>query len=171
MTHSKSFLKNFQIAISVSILLITFFGDPLAWAQTQTSEKVPAIQVSSLGQYRGQFLNLLFVEASNSVVSFDPFRLDVREVKIRPQQVKIEGPEVRFKASEIPKRPFKLAYNFVLIVVSPYPDFSWIDSDGSRPLPVDFNTSNTTKNFFKAIPRNALIYSAQDDLIKISIAE
>lgn len=161
-------LKNIKF-VFVSALVI--FTTPLAMAQSQAFEKVPAIQVSALGQYRGQYLNLLFVEASNSVVSFDPFRMDVREVKLRPQQVKIEGNEVRFAASDVPKRPFKLAYNFILIVVSPYPDFSWVDSDGSRPLPVEFNTNNTTKNFFKAIPRTELVTSPEGDLIKLSIAE
>lgn len=158
-------------SIFTSILIFTTLFTSGALAQSQTSERVPSIQVTSLGQYRGQYLSLIFVEANNSPVTFDPFRIDVRVIKVKPQQLKIEGNEVQFTASDIPKRPFKFAYNFLLIVVSPYADFSWVNSDGSRPLPIEWHTTNITKNFFKAIPRSNLNYGDGNGVLKISIAE
>jgi len=152
------------------LLSFTFFSSlVLAQGQQQNVHIVPAIEVSGLKNYQGQYLSLAFVNATPSPVAVDLFRIQVKQVNVAPKELLITEDTMVFSPTSIPVRSLYAPYNYAFLVVSSNPNFSWMNSDGTLPLPAEFQTTNHEVLFFRPIPRRLLIKDSTDENIRVRL--
>lgn len=115
-------------------------------AQAGRVDQIPEIRVQNLGNYRGQYLNVLYVIASRAVIALDG-GVTVQQVRAM-KQLPITADSLVLPAVEVEKAGIRSSYNMILFVISPQEGFSWINDNGR-----DYVGRLTTKNSQKSLVR------------------
>jgi regulator of extracellular matrix RemA (YlzA/DUF370 family) len=129
-------MKSLQLLVINALTLIIglglmsgSFSDNQAHAAQ--SEIVPKIQIQKLANYRGQYLTAYYSVGTRPFLATDSSQVTLTEVKgIRSQLV--ESDFVTLPSMELQKQGFRPGYNLVVVVISPLPDFSFVNADGSK---------------------------------------
>jgi len=128
MKSLKFFIVNALIfIIGLSLVSGTFSNNA---AEAAPTELVPKIQVQKVGGYRGQYLTAFYAVGTHPFLATDSRQVTLSEVK-EIRTVQIDGDSVVLPPVELQKQGFRPGYNLVLFVISPDPDFSFVNPDGS----------------------------------------
>lgn len=140
---TKDFFKLSLMNLLTLILGIGLMSGPISEKKATAvgSTEVPTLTVTHLGNYRNQYLNVLYVVGSRPILSTSVKNLIVHEVK-KQVAFEIQNDTEQIPRIEIEKEGNSPAYNYVLFVVSPHPQFSWINSDGSLPKGMSYTSNN-----------------------------
>ncbi|WP_413557720.1 hypothetical protein [Bdellovibrio sp. HCB209] len=121
-------------------------------ARAAKLESVPSIQVSKLGNYKGQYLTVLYAVGSRAIISTDPSQINISQVK-ESRTVYITGDNVTLPQVQVEKEGFRPSYNIVVFVVSPQQNYSWVNADGTAPQGMP-TTPNRLSNKISAVNRS-----------------
>lgn len=150
-------MKSFKLVIINALTLIVGLGLMSGSLSTKSAkaaklETVPSIQVNKLGNYKGQYLTVMYAVGSRPFISTDPSQLNISQVK-ESRTVYITGDNVTLPQVQVEKEGFRPSYNIVVFVVSPQQNYSWVNADGSAPQGMP-TTSNRLKNKISAINKS-----------------
>lgn len=101
-------------------------------AEAARFESIPSIQVNRLGNLRGQYLTVLYAVGSRPFISTDASQVTISQVK-ESRTVYISADSMSLPKVQVEKEGFRPSYNIVIFVVSPQPNYSWVNADGSAP--------------------------------------
>ncbi|MFP5520131.1 MAG: hypothetical protein ACLGGX_09525 [Bdellovibrionia bacterium] len=101
-------------------------------AQAARFEQIPSLEVKKLGNFRGHYLTVMYGIGSKPFIATDDTQIILNQVK-EVRSLVISGDEVKLPPVQVQKEGFRPAYNMILLVVSPQPNFSWVNADGSVP--------------------------------------
>ncbi|KYG60971.1 hypothetical protein AZI86_18835 [Bdellovibrio bacteriovorus] len=101
-------------------------------AEAARFEAIPSIQVNRLGNLRGQYLTVLYAVGSRPFISTDASQITISQVK-ESRTVYISADSMSLPKVQVEKEGFRPSYNIVIFVVSPQPNYSWVNADGSAP--------------------------------------
>ena len=92
-------------------------------------EVVPEMQVYRLGNFRGQFLHVLYVISYNPFIATTVEQTIVKEIRLAAKPIKLDSDFVNLPSVSIEKSGISGAYNNILFVISKDENFSWKNSD------------------------------------------
>lgn len=95
-------------------------------------EVIPALQIAKLGNYRGQYLTILYAVGSRPFISTDSSQINISQVK-ESRTIYITDDAMTTPLVQVEKEGFRPSYNIVVFVVSPQPNYSWVNADGTIP--------------------------------------
>lgn len=121
-------------------------------AQAARFETIPALQVGGLGNYRGQYLTVLYSIGSRPFISTDSSQITLSQVK-ESRTVYITADSMALPAVQVEKEGFRPSYNMVVFVISPQADFGWVNADGSVPQGVSM-TNNKQISILNAVNKS-----------------
>lgn len=101
-------------------------------AEAAKIESIPALQVTKLGNYRGQYLTVLYAVGSKPFLSTAKNQITISQIKESRTAV-ISGDTLNLPSVQVEKEGFRPSYNMIVAIVSPQPNYSWINADGSLP--------------------------------------
>jgi hypothetical protein len=101
-------------------------------AQAARFETVPALSVGALGNMQGQYLTVLYAVGSRPFISTDASQITLSQVK-DAKSVYISADTMAFPSVQVEKEGVRPSYNMVILIVSPQPNFAWVNADGSVP--------------------------------------
>lgn len=101
-------------------------------AEAARFETIPSMQVSRLGNLRGQYLTVLYAVGSRPFISTDASQINISQVK-ESRTVYITDDTLTLPQVQVEKEGFRPSYNIVVFVVSTQPNYSWVNADGSVP--------------------------------------
>lgn len=136
---------------STIAFLLAFTLSAISLAQEVRFEATPSIQISRLGVFKNQNLTALYVTSEPTPISFDPTGLKVSKI-IRRFDAVITSDSVGIPSLDLPRELGRTAYNYLLIIISPTKDFSWVNENGTRPEG-DNLTLNNQIHFVKVVSR------------------
>lgn len=136
-------------------------------AEAARFESIPSIQVNHLGNFRGHYLTVLYAVGSRPFISTDSSQVTISQVK-ESRTVFISEDSMSLPKVQVEKEGFRPSYNIVIFVVSPQPNYSWVNPDGSVPQGMSLtnnhlsslsNSINKTDidNFISAQGENAVL--------------
>lgn len=123
-------------------------------AQAARFETVPSIKVNQLGNYRGQYLTVLYAVGSRPFISTDSNQITVSQVK-EARTVYISDDSMSLPPVQVEKEGFRPSYNVIIFVISPQPNYSWVNADGSVPDGMTV-TNNRMSSLINAINKSEL---------------
>lgn len=115
---------------------------------------VPQLSVVDLGNYRGQYLNVIYAQAFKPFMSKDSRLLGVEKIA-RVESFKIKNDTLKIKSHSLPSDGSSAPYNRVIFVISPQKNFSWVNADGSTPEGV-LKTKNQQISLVNSINRKTI---------------
>lgn len=95
-------------------------------------EVIPALQIAKLGNYRGQYLTILYAVGSRPLISSDSSQINISQVK-ESRTIYIADDEMTTPIVQVEKEGFRPSYNIVAFVISPQPNYSWLNADSTIP--------------------------------------
>ncbi|WP_413290792.1 hypothetical protein [Bdellovibrio sp. HCB337] len=98
-------------------------------AQAAPTEVVPKIQIQKIGNFKGQHLTVFYAVGTRPFLSTDSSQVTLSEVKSIRTQV-VDDDFVTLPQIELQKAGFRPGYNLVLVVISPNPDYSFVNANG-----------------------------------------
>lgn len=101
-------------------------------AEAARFETIPSLQINRLGNYRGQYLTVLYAVGSRPFISTDSAQISISQVK-EARTVFISADAMTLPSVQVEKEGFRPSYNMVVFVVSPQANYSWVNADGSVP--------------------------------------
>lgn len=101
-------------------------------AEAARFETIPSLQVNRLGNLRGQYLTVLYAVGSRPFISTDSTQITISQVK-ESRTVYISDDVMTLPPVQVEKEGFRPSYNIIVFIVSPQPNYSWINADGSAP--------------------------------------
>lgn len=101
-------------------------------AEAARFESIPSMQVNKLGNYRGQYLTVLYAVGSRPFIATDSSQITISQIK-ESRTVYISDDSMTLPAVQVEKEGFRPSYNIVVFVVSPQANYSWVNADGSVP--------------------------------------
>lgn len=101
-------------------------------AEAARFETIPAMSINKLGNYRGQYLTILYAVGSKPFISTNRNQVTLTQIK-ESRTVLISSDSVRLPNVQVEKEGFRPSYNMIVFVVSPQANYSWINPDGSIP--------------------------------------
>lgn len=130
-------MKTFKLAVINIVTLLIGLGllsgsVSLKSAQAARFETIPAVKVTSLENYRGQYLTVLYAVGSRPFTSNDSSQLSLSQVK-DSRTAYITSDSMSLPSVQVEKEGFRPSYNMIVVVVSPSADFGWVNADGSQP--------------------------------------
>ncbi|MEK2688188.1 hypothetical protein [Bdellovibrio sp. GT3] len=150
-------MKSFKLAAINALTLIIGLGLMTGSLSSKSAraaklEAVPSIEVTQLGNYKGQYLTVLYAVGSRPFISTDPSQLNISQVK-ESRTVYITGDKVTLPQVQVEKEGFRPSYNIVVFVVSPQQNYSWVNADGTSPQGMS-KTANRLQNKVSAINKS-----------------
>lgn len=118
-------------------------------AEAARFETIPALQVNKLGNYRGQYLTVLYAVGSRPFISTDSSQITLSQVK-ESRTVYISDDSMSLPSVQVEKEGFRPSYNIIVFVISPQANYSWINADGSVPQGLSL-TGNHMSSLVNAI--------------------
>lgn len=118
-------------------------------AEAARVETIPAMQINSLGNYRGQYLTVLYAIGSRPFIATDASQINLSQVK-DSRTVYISADSMQLPAVQVEKEGFRPSYNIIVFVISPQPNYGWVNADGSLPQGLSA-TSNRSSSLVNAI--------------------
>jgi len=141
-------MNAFIFAFSFLTTLLVF--TPMAFAQSVgRTNVVPEINLTGLGNYRGQFATIIYANGRPAVISSSsPTQKQVvlRSVSLTATK-QISGDGVVFPKTDISNVGF-ITYNMIVFVVHREPQFTWVNANGTVPegVAAPENATNRTNN-------------------------
>ncbi|WP_413575051.1 hypothetical protein ACLVWU_12390 [Bdellovibrio sp. HCB290] len=150
-------MKSFKLAAINALTLIIGLGLMSGSFSSKSAkaaklEAVPSIEVTQLGNYKGQYLTVLYAVGSRPFISTDASQLNISQVK-ESRTVYITGDTVTLPQVQVEKEGFRPSYNIVVFVVSPQQNYSWVNADGTSPQGMP-KTANQLRNKINAINKS-----------------
>ncbi|WP_413584686.1 hypothetical protein [Bdellovibrio sp. HCB274] len=150
-------MKSFKLAAINALTLIIGLGLMSGSLSSKSAkaaklESVPSIEVTQLGNYKGQYLTVLYAVGSRPFISTDASQLNISQVK-ESRTVYITGDTVTLPQVQVEKEGFRPSYNIVVFVVSPQQNYSWVNADGTSPQGMP-KTANQLRNKINAINKS-----------------
>lgn len=93
-------------------------------------DAVPKIQVQKLGNYKGQYLTAFYTVGNRPFLGTDSSQVTIDEVK-EVRTVFIGADFAALPAVELAKQGFRPGYNLIVFVISPEPNYSWVNANGA----------------------------------------
>ncbi|WP_413568229.1 hypothetical protein ACLWBD_11260 [Bdellovibrio sp. HCB117] len=118
-------------------------------AEAARFETIPSLQVNRLGNLRGQYLTVLYAVGSRPFISTDSSQITISQVK-ESRTVYISADSMSLPSVQVEKEGFRPSYNIIVFVVSPQPNYSWVNADGSAPQGMSI-TNNRMSSLINAI--------------------
>ncbi|WP_415063210.1 hypothetical protein [Bdellovibrio sp.] len=118
-------------------------------AEAARFETIPSLQVNRLGNMRGQYLTVLYAVGSRPFISTDSSQISISQVK-ESRTVYISDDSMTLPTVQVEKEGFRPSYNIIVFVVSPQPNYSWVNADGSVPQGMSL-TNNHMSSLINAI--------------------
>lgn len=118
-------------------------------AEAARFETIPSLQVNRLGNLRGQYLTVLYAVGSRPFISTDSSQISISQVK-ESRTVYISDDAMTLPSVQVEKEGFRPSYNIIVFVVSPQPNYSWVNADGSVPQGMSL-TNNHMSSLINAI--------------------
>lgn len=150
-------MKSFKLIIVNALTLIVGIGLMSGFvsyrgAEAARVETVPGLQVQKLGNYRGQYLTVLYAVGSRPFISTDSSQITVSQVK-EARTVYISDDTMSLPSVQVEKEGFRPSYNMIVFVISSQPNYSWVNADGSVPQGVT-PTNNQMSSLINAINKS-----------------
>lgn len=123
-------------------------------AQPAHFEAIPSLKITQLGNYRGQYLTVLYAVGSRPLLADDENKISLSQVK-DSRTAYITGDSLQLPSTQVEKEGFRPSYNMVLFVVSKQPNFSWINSDGRLPQGLTL-TKNQQRSLIKSLNKSEI---------------
>lgn len=138
-------------------------------AEAARFETIPALQVNRLGNLRGQYLTVLYAVGSRPFISTDSSQISISQVK-ESRTVYISDDAMTLPAVQVEKEGFRPSYNIIVFVVSPQPNYSWVNADGSVPQGMSL-TNNHMSSLINAINKTDVdgFVSAQGEAATLQV--
>lgn len=134
-------------------------------------ETIPSLQVNRLGNFRGQYLTVLYAVGARPFISTEPSQITISQVK-EARSVYISADSMSLPKVQVEKEGFRPSYNIVVFVVSPLPNYSWINADGSLPQGMS-NTNYHMSSLISAINKSDvdkfLTTNTVEDILHINL--
>lgn len=112
-------------------------------AQAARFEQIPALEIQKLGNFRGQYVTVLYAVGSKPFIATKESQVQLSQVK-EARSVYVTGDKVALPSVQVEKEGFRPSYNMIVIVVSPLPNFSWVNSDGTVPQGMILSSNQTS---------------------------
>ncbi len=123
-------------------------------AQAASTEIVPKIQIQRLGNFKGQYLTAYYAIGTRPFFSTDSGQVTLSEIKNTKTEV-VTADFITLPQLELEKQGFRPGYNLVVVVVSPSPDFSFVNADGSGIFGMK-NTQNHRASLIRSFSKAEL---------------
>lgn len=123
-------------------------------AEAARIDTVPALKITGLGNKMGQYLNVIYAVGSEPFISTAQDQVNISHVKSL-DTLRITADTMMVPSIQVVKEGFFPSYNMVVLVVSPQPNYSWQDADGSSPQGMTTST-NHVATLVHPIPRSDL---------------
>ncbi len=120
-------------------------------AEAARFEVIPALNVAQLGNFKGQYLTIFYAVGSRPFISTDTSQISISQVK-ESRTIYLTADEMNTPAVQVEKEGFRPSYNIIVFVVSPQPNYSWVNSDGTIPQGVTA-TSNHASSLINTLNR------------------
>lgn len=121
------FINTITLLIGFALMSLSFSQND---AQAAALEKVPRIQIQKLGNFKGQYLTAFYALGTRPFLSTDSSQVTLSEVRATKTEL-VASDVVTLPQIELQKQGLRPGYNLVLIVISPAPEFSFINADHS----------------------------------------
>lgn len=115
-------------------------------------DSVPSLQLNRLGNYRGQYLTVLYAVGSRPLISTENSQINLTQIK-EARSVLITGDVVTLPSAQMEKEGFRPSYNLIVFVISPQPNYSWVNSNGSVPQGMTV-TNNRMSSLINAVNKS-----------------
>jgi len=119
-------------------------------AQAARFDQIPGLEIQNFGNFRGQYLTILYAIGSKPFIATDASQVTLNQVK-EARSITITSDVVKLPPVQVQKEGFRPSYNMIVVVVSPQPNFSWQNADGSIPQGV---TATGNKQAVKVLTVN-----------------
>nr|WP_295899840.1 hypothetical protein [uncultured Bdellovibrio sp.] len=138
-------------------------------AEAARFETIPSLQVNRLGNMRGQYLTVLYAVGSRPFISTDSSQISISQVK-ESRTVYISDDAMTLPSVQVEKEGFRPSYNIIVFVVSPQPNYSWVNADGSVPQGMSL-TNNHMSSLINAINKTDVdgFVSAQGETATLQV--
>ncbi|MEK2646018.1 hypothetical protein [Bdellovibrio sp. BCCA] len=138
-------------------------------AEAARFETIPSLQVNRLGNMRGQYLTVLYAVGSRPFISTDSSQISISQVK-ESRTVYISEDAMTLPSVQVEKEGFRPSYNIIVFVVSPQPNYSWVNADGSVPQGMSL-TNNHMSSLINAINKTDVdgFVSAQGETATLQV--
>ena len=117
-------------------------------------EVIPALQIAKLGQFRGQYLTILYAVGSRPLISSDSDEINISQVK-ESRTIYITDDTMNTPIVQVEKEGFRPSYNIVAFVISSQPNYSWVNNDSTIPQGVT-STNNHQSALINTINRTSI---------------
>lgn len=134
-------------------------------------DTVPALEVSNLGNYRGQYLTVIYAIGAKPLFSTNDTQVILSQVK-ESRSSMIKDDQLNFASIQVEKEGFRPSYNMIVVVVSPEPQFTWVNADGTVPRGVSTSNNRQKNRIFvlnRADLENALTATSDQTPFKIRL--
>ncbi|HEY8272573.1 MAG TPA: hypothetical protein VIG33_16895 [Pseudobdellovibrionaceae bacterium] len=121
------FVNAITLIIGLSLMSGSFSSNK---AQAAPLETVPKIQIHKIGNYKGQYLTAFYALGTRPFLSTDSSQVILSEIKAAKTEL-VTADSLTLPAVDLQKIGFRPPYNLVMIVVSPAPDFTFVNPDSS----------------------------------------
>ena len=123
-------------------------------AEAARFENVPSVQITGLGNKTGQYLTAIYAVGTEPFLATSPSQVNIHHVK-KIVEVPISSDTMTLPSVQVEKIGFYPSYNMVVLVISPQPNYSWVDADGTSPDGMTA-TPNHVATLIHAIQRSDL---------------
>jgi hypothetical protein len=101
-------------------------------AEAARFEKIPAISVTKLGNYRGQYLTVLYAVGSKPFLTTSKAQVSITQIK-ESRTFLITSDSQALPEVQVEKEGFRPSYNMIVFVISNQSNYSWINADDTVP--------------------------------------
>lgn len=140
-------------------------------AEAARFETIPSLQVNRLGNFRGQYLTVLYAVGARPFISTEPSQITISQVK-EARTVYISSDSVSLPKTQVEKEGFRPSYNIIVFVVSPQPNYSWLNADGTLPQgmsPTNYHLSSLVNAINKTDVEKFIATSGEDGLLQVNL--
>lgn len=134
-------------------------------------DTVPKLEISNLGNYRGQHLTVLYAIGARPLFSTNDNQVILSEVK-EARSFVIRDDQIQLESLQVEKEGFRPSYNVIVIVVSPSPQFTWINADGTTPRGVELSNNRQRSRVLvvnRSDMENILSMTDQNSIFRIKL--
>lgn len=129
-------------------------------AEAARLEQIPPMQINKLGNYRGQYLTVLYAVGARPFISTESSQIILSQVK-DSYTIPISADTMKLGSVTVAKEGFRPAYNIIVFIVSPQPNYSWVNADGTVPQGI------SATNYHMSSLISAINKSQVDDFIAV----
>lgn len=140
-------------------------------AEAARFETIPALQVSRLGNFAGHYLTVLYAVGARPFISTEPSQITISQIK-ESRSVYISADSMTLPKVQVEKEGFRPSYNIIVFIVSPQPNYSWINADGSLPqgmTPTNYHASSLINSINKSDVDKFISTSGTEGLLQVNL--